>query len=47
MDKVSYYLDHEKERNNIAMRGYQKIKTKYNYDVAIQKLLEKCQITME
>lgn len=46
LDKVSYYLTHDNERKNIAQKGYQKTKDRYNYDVAIEKLLKICQIEM-
>lgn len=35
-DKAAYYLSHEKERLNIALNGYQKVKECYNYHVLLQ-----------
>ena len=31
MEKVSYYLSHEKERLKIAMNGYQKVRQCFSY----------------
>lgn len=34
-DKATYYLSHEKERIQIAINGYQKVKECYNYQVLL------------
>lgn len=40
VDKVDYYLTHEKSRNFIALNGYKTVSEKYSYDVAFQKMME-------
>lgn len=38
--KVNYYLNHEEERVQIAMNGYQKVKEYFSYPVALKKILK-------
>lgn len=40
LDKTAYYLTHEKERIQIAMNGYMKVRDKYNYVNQIQIILD-------
>ena len=44
MDKVQYYLLHDRQRNTIAHNGYKKIKKEYSYDVVARKILKSCEI---
>jgi len=37
-DKISYFLDHEEERNNIAFRGYERTFRDHTYDKRFQEL---------
>lgn len=37
--KVNYYLEHEQERLQIAVRGWQKVRECYSYEVALQKMI--------
>lgn len=38
-DKINYYLTHEKERLEIAQRGYEKVKKYHSYDTRIMEML--------
>ncbi len=40
LDKVGYYLTHEKERERIARNGYQKALECFDYHIALEKMLE-------
>lgn len=40
LDKVDYYLHHDKQRTLIAMNGYQKVSKLYTYDNAIVKMFD-------
>ncbi|HKM35322.1 MAG TPA: DUF3880 domain-containing protein [Lachnospiraceae bacterium] len=40
VEKVNYYLHHEKERIRIAMNGYLKVKKQYTYDKRLECMLE-------
>jgi hypothetical protein len=40
IEKVKYYLAHEKERAAIAAKGQQRTLTEYNYEISSRKLLE-------
>ena len=44
MDKVGYYLLHDKQRNKIALNGYKRIKKDYNYDAVAKRILKVCEI---
>jgi len=39
-EKTAYYLKHEKQRINIAMSGYQKVRKYHNYDARLRGVLE-------
>ncbi len=39
VEKIDYYLAHEKERIRIGINGYQKVKNCYTYEHQLQKLL--------
>lgn len=39
MNKIEYYLSHEKERNEIAVNGYRKIRDNYSCDILTDKVL--------
>ncbi len=38
-DLIGYYLDHEKERKEMAYNAYTKVSTLYNYDIRLNRLL--------
>ncbi len=38
-DKVRFYLTHDDQRAAIALRGYQNVSEKYNYEVALEKII--------
>ena len=40
IEKVQYYLEHEEERKQIAMHGYETLKQYYTYDVRLKQMLE-------
>ena len=40
IEKVNYYLEHEKERKVIAAKGQQRTLTEYNYEISSRRLLE-------
>ena len=40
MEKVEYYLSHDKEREEIARNGYEKVKQYHNYHVRIGAILD-------
>lgn len=42
LDKIEYYLSHEKEREEIAANGKRKIEKNYTYDIAFHKIFELC-----
>ena len=39
MEKVQYYLTHDKERIRIAMNGYQKVKANYCYEKQVEHIM--------
>jgi spore maturation protein CgeB len=39
-----YYLEHEKERYDIAQQGYETVKEKHNYSLRLQKIMERVKI---
>lgn len=39
VEKVDYYLKHEKERKKIARRGYEKVMSRYTYEVKMRELI--------
>ena len=39
-EKVRFYLSHDRLRNDIAARGFEAIRTKYNYEKQVQKIME-------
>lgn len=39
MQKISYYLNHDKERQEIAMNAYEEIKAKHTYDRRLEEIL--------
>lgn len=39
-DKIAYYLEHEKERIEIARNGYEEVKINHNYTVRIGQMIE-------
>ena len=40
LEKVDYYLSHEKKRIQIAMNGYRKVRERYSYTVLATKWVE-------
>ena len=40
VEKVQYYLEHEEERKQIAMHGYETVKQYHTYDVRLKQMLE-------
>ena len=40
IELVSYYLDHDKERQEIAHNGYERVAKEYNYTIRLAQLLE-------
>ncbi|MDD3415230.1 MAG: glycosyltransferase [Lachnospiraceae bacterium] len=40
LDKVDYYLHHEEERLRIAMNGYQKVKSEYNFSKRLHMIID-------
>lgn len=40
MDKAGYYLSHEKKRVQIAMAGYKRVSSEYNYPESLKKMLK-------
>lgn len=38
--KADYYLSHEEERREIALRGWEKVQQKFSYDVQLKKMFE-------
>jgi hypothetical protein len=42
IEKVRYYLDHDKDREEMAEKGYQTVKSKHTYNNRAQLLLEIC-----
>ena len=40
IEKVQYYLTHDKERIRIAMNGYQKVKANYCYEKQIERIMK-------
>lgn len=38
--KVAYYLEHEDERKQIALKGYEKVKAEHTYDHRVAQILE-------
>ena len=39
LDKIGYYLEHEKEREQIAENGYHKAKEQYSLELRVQQML--------
>ena len=44
LNKIEYYLSHEKERIEIALNGKQKIEENYTYQIAYKKMFELCEL---
>lgn len=40
MEKIEYYLSHEKERQQIAKNGYEKVKRYHTYSNRLDTMLE-------
>ena len=40
MDKIRYYLRHDRERIRIAMNGYQKVRQYYSYEIQVGKMMK-------
>ena len=40
LDKIGYYLEHDKEREEIAQNGYRKAKEHYSLERRVRQLLE-------
>ena len=40
VEKVQYYLEHEEERKQIAMHGYETVKQYHTYDMRLKQMLE-------
>lgn len=40
LEQITYYLQHEEERLEIACRGYEKVKQCFTYDVALRDMLQ-------
>ena len=40
VEKSLYYLSHEKEREAIAMHGYEKVKKMHSYRIRLQQMLD-------
>lgn len=40
-DKAKYYLSHDKDRQNIGLKGYQKVLNEYNYPKALTSMFSK------
>ena len=43
LDKIDYYLAHEKERIEIGVNAYRRVKKEYSYEAQLQKILKKLQ----
>ena len=43
LDKIDYYLVHEKERIEIGVNAYRRVKKEYSYEAQLQKILKKIQ----
>lgn len=39
LDKITYYLEHEEERKQIASNGYERAKSEYSLDTRIGQML--------
>lgn len=42
LEKVSYYLSHEKERREIAYQGWKRMQEEFSYSIRVKKMLEYC-----
>ena len=40
LDKVMYYLSHERERQEIAYSGFQKVHKSFSYETQVRKMME-------
>lgn len=40
LDKITYYLEHEEERKQIASNGYERAKREYSLDTRIGQMLD-------
>ena len=40
MEKIQYYLEHEKERQAIAESGYRKAKEQYSLELRVKQILK-------
>lgn len=40
LEKIEYYLSHEKERKSIALAGHEAVKDRFNYEDQLEKLLQ-------
>lgn len=45
LDKIEYYLSHDKERQEIARNGYQKVKENHSFEKCFRELLSVTQLT--
>ncbi|MEG0962701.1 MAG: DUF3880 domain-containing protein [Lachnospiraceae bacterium] len=43
LEKVSYYLEHEEERKEIAYRGWKRMQEEFSYPMRVKKMLEYCE----
>ncbi len=44
LDKIEYYLSHEKERKEISENGHQKVKENHSFEKCFQELLHAAHI---
>ena len=45
-EKIAYYLENDKEREDIAQKGYEEYKKKYTSDVFWTKIMKRCKIEL-
>lgn len=43
-DKVTYYLSHDRERQEIAYHGFQKVQKLFSYETQVRKMMEFAQV---
>ena len=46
LEKTAYYLEHDTERREIALRGWKKIQRDYSYEVQLRKMFAACGIVL-
>lgn len=39
LEKTAYYLEHEEERREIALRGWEKVQQRFTYEIQLRKML--------